>query len=183
MTTTLAQPRLARTGSLGPLSKSIIPAELGKFYAYAPVFTDGEPLYALMDCKANKARILAHAGELAREVHLHFEFDGSVRARVSSIKTAQAAGLLGHVDAEFDDVWVARADIAIEDFYALCARRDSAALVEISKAACQKREVSADIAPGIIIAVMTSAGKYGLFLAKELTPTSISIDACHIWLP
>lgn len=183
MPTTLEKPRLVRTGTSEPLSESIIPAMPGKFYAYPFVFTDSRPLYALLDCKANKGRPLAHAGELGREVHLHFGFDGTICARVSSIKTARNAGLLGHVNAEFDDVWVAPAEIAIEDFYALCAQRNSAKLADICKVACWERKGSTDVAPGIIIAVMTSASKYGLFLVKELSPTSASIDACHILLP
>jgi len=183
MTTTLQRPLFARTGSLGPLSGSIIPAELGKFYAYSPVFTDSKPLYALMDCKANKARTLAHASELGQEVHLHFGFDGVTSARVSSIKAAQTAGLLGHTGTEFDDIWVAPAPTAIEDFYVLCARRDSAKLSDICKLACRERAVSMRVVPGDVVAVMTSAGKYGLFLIKEQSPMSVSVDACHVLLP
>jgi len=179
----LEQPRLVRTGVPGPLSEAIITAVPGKFYAYSPIFTDGKPLYALLDCKANKSRELAQAGELGREVHLHFEFDSMTPSRVSSIKTAQAEGLLARADVKFDDVWVAPADIAIEDFYALCARRDSARLADICKAACRKHEASTGVEPGITVAVMTSAGKYGLFLVNELTPMSVSIDACHVLLP
>lgn len=180
---TLAQPRLVRTGSSGPLSESIIPAEPGKFYAYSPVFTDGKPLYALMDCKANKARILAHAGELGREVHLWFHFHGTAHAQVRSVKSAQTSGLLDHANAEFDEVWVAPATIAIEDFYALCAQRNSVELAKICMASCLERKTSIDLAPQMVVAVMTSAGKYGLFLVKEIAPTSVSIDACHVLLP
>ncbi len=183
MTTTLGQPRLARTGTPGPLSEAIITAVPGKFYAYSPIFTDGKPLYALLDCKANKSRELAQAAKLSREVHLHFGFGGATPARVSSIKMIQAAGLLARAGAEFDDVWVAPARIAIEDFYILCARRDSAKLVNICKASRPECGTSMGVAPGVIVAVMTSAGKYGLFLVKELTPMSVSIDACHVLLP
>ena len=182
MTTTIDPRRLARTGTLGPLSESIIPAVPGEFYAYPSIFTDGKPLYALMKCKATKARILGHAGELAREVHLHFGFESATRARVSSIKTAQAAGLLGPVNAEFDDVWVAPAQIAIEDFYVLCAQRDSTKLAEVCKASCSERVTSMNVVPDLIVAVLTSAGKHGLFLVKELTPASVDIDACHVLL-
>ncbi len=182
MKTTLNFPQLARTGSSGPLSNAIIPAVSGKFYAYQSIFTDCKPLYALLDCKANKDRTLAHAGELGREVHLHFEFDGTTRARVSSIRAAKTDGLLGHVKVEFDDVWIAPANIAIEDFYILCALRNSMKLADICKTACKNRELSTDMAPGMIVAVITNAGKYGLFLVKELTPISVSVDACHVLL-
>ncbi len=181
MTTVLEKPRFVPTGITGPLSESIIPAVPGKFYAYAPIFTDSKPLFALLDCKANKSRKLADAGELGREVHLFFEFVGDL-VRVSSVKMAQATGLLGHISAEFDDVWVAPASIEIEDFYTLCAQRDSAKLAHICKGACHKRKESINVTPGLVIAVMTSAGKYALFLVKEVSPKSVSIDACHALL-
>jgi hypothetical protein len=175
---------LVPTGQPGLLSDSIISATPGKFYAYQPVFTDQKPLYALLDCKANKSRTTAQASELGREVHLHFGFKGATPVRATSVKTAMATGLFAPVDAEFDDVWVApAAGIAIEDFYTLCAKRDSAGLANICKAACSKRETSIIVTPGIIVAVMTSGGKYGLFMAKQITPTTASVDACHVLLP
>ncbi len=176
-------PSLARTGSLGPLSEQVIPAMPGTNYVYSSTFTGNRPLYALLDCKANKSRALIHAGILGREVHLHFAFEDATRAKVSSIKVAKTAKLLGDVNAEFDEVFVTPADIAIEDFYTLSARRNSKKLIEICQVACQQRKTSALVVPGMIIAVLTSGHKYGLFLAKELTPTSVSIDAYHIWAP
>lgn len=179
----VVESRLARTGSLGPLSESIIPAIPGKYYAYSTVFTDDEPLYALLDCKANKSRTLAQATDLGHEVHLRFEFDDAACAGVSSIKSAQSAGLLGPAYVQFDDVWVAPSGVAIEDFYNICARRDSEKLMDTCKAACHEHKESTSLARGAVIAVMTSAGKYGLFLVKDITPTSVSVDACHVLSP
>ena len=136
-----------------------------------------------MDCKANKSRTIEQVSDLGREAHLLFEFDGTAFARVSSIKTAQAAGLLGHVKAEFDEARVAPANIAIEDFYTLCAQRDSAKLVDICMTACLKCETSAEVASRNIVAVVTNAGKFGLFLVKTTASKSISVDACHVLLP
>jgi hypothetical protein len=183
MNTTVVQSRLVRTGNLGPLTESIIPAVPGKFYAYQPTFTLDKPLYALLDCKANKSRTIAQASELGREVHMLFEFDDAFMARVSSIKATQDRGLFAGIEAEFDHVWVAPAPIEIEDFYSLCAKRDSARLVEVCMEACSERQKSIGVAPGMVVALMTSGRKYGLFLVKELTPTSVSIDACHVLLP
>ncbi len=175
-----APPRLARTGSSGPLSEQIIPATPGTNYVYSSLFTGERPLYALLDCKANKSRVLAHAALLSREVHLHFAFEDAARAKVSSIKMAKDGGLLGNISTEFDDVFVAPADIAIEDFYTVSARRDSGKLIEICQAACQQHKTCAVVAPGMIVAVLTGGGKYGLFLVKGLASMSASIDAYHI---
>jgi hypothetical protein len=55
------------------------------------------------------------------------------------------------------------------------------ALVEICKVACKRGE-GITLNSGMVIAVMTSSGKYGLFFVKGLASTSILIDACHILL-
>src|SRR3989344_7683006 len=91
-------PSLARTGSLCPLSEQIIPAMPGTNYVYSSTFTDDRPLYALLDCKANKSRALVDVGMLGREVHLHFAFEDATCAKVSSIRVAKADQLLGDVD-------------------------------------------------------------------------------------
>lgn len=171
---------LTRTGSLGPLSEQIIPATPGKNYVYSSTFTDDRPIFALLDCKANKSRALADLSILGREANLHFAFDGANHAIVSSIKLFNVNWLIGDVNVEFDEVFVAPADVAIEDFYNLSARRDSTKLIETCQAACKHRKAGALLAPGKIIAVLTSGHKYCLFLVKELTPTSASIDAYHI---
>ncbi|MFA6294986.1 MAG: hypothetical protein WC666_00995 [Candidatus Paceibacterota bacterium] len=103
-------------------------------------------------------------------------------ARVFSIKSARATGLPIDANNKLDDVWVAPANIAIEDFYVLCAQHDSMKLVDICEVACLEREVSTKVVSRIVVAVITSTGKYSLFLVKEISPTSISIDACHVLL-
>lgn len=184
---TLERPQLVPTGASTGLSEEIIPAVEGKYYAYQSCFTDHRPLYALLDCKANKARELASAGVLGHEVHLYFELGGSLGgkapARVSSMKAARTTGLSIPASVEFDDVWVAPAGVAIEDFYTICAKRDSAKLVDVCKTACETRKTSIVLSQGLIVAVMTGAHKYGLFLVKEIAPTSVSIDGCHILQP
>ncbi len=180
MKTVLPSPQLARTGSLGPLSDEIILAVPGTFYVYQTLLTAEDPLYALLDCKANKRRPLAQITSLGREVHLHFEFDNSTRAQVTSIKGATKTGLITDAGVEFDDVYVAPAAVAIEDFYVLCAQRDSMKVRDLCEAACAGHETAIEATPGMIIAMMTSGGKYGLFLVKELSPTSASLEACHI---
>lgn len=167
------------------LSEMIIPAVPGEYYGYGSRFTDGKPLYALMKCRANKARMVGQAEQLGHEANMFFQFEGSYGPQVHSIKKAHASGLLGaSVGGEsFGETWVARANITAEDFYLIRERQDMKTLVEICTAACSGREESADLEQETVIAVMTDAGKYGLFLVGELTPTTISVDACHILLP
>ena len=183
MKTHTASSQLALTGSTGPLSDNIIPATLGKFYVYQSTFTEQHPLYALLDCKANKGRPLAQAHQLGREVHLHFEFGDENQAGIASMKTINVVKQLGHAHDMFDNVYVAPTSVAIEDFYILCAQRDTNRLVEICTLACAGRETCMEVCSNSVVAVVTSAGKYGLILVKELSPTSINIEACHVWLP
>lgn len=169
---------------LAGLSESVISAVPGEFYAYASEFTDERPMYVLMKCKANKSRPIAAAEELGHEVNLLFLFDSPIQAEVCAIKTACASGLLGHsVNTElFGETWIAPARITATEFYGLRSQKDVGVLVEICQVACADHVVSIKLDPGIIIAMMTDGGKYGLFLVKEIASKSIKIDACHILL-
>lgn len=55
-------------------------------------------------------------------------------------------------------------------------------MVEICRATHSKREALIALRTDDVIAMMTDSGKYGLFLVKGITSTSIQIDACHILL-
>ena len=167
-------------GSL--LSQLVIPAVPGEYYAYSSEFTEERPMYALMKCKANKERPIAAAKDLGYEVNLFFLF-GSPHVQVCSIRMAHAFGLLGDsVNSEsFGETWIAPAGITVETFYELRSQKDVVMLAETCRAACFKsREVFITLDPGMVIAMMTDGGKYGLFFVKGFTPTSIQIDACHI---
>jgi len=168
---------------VGP-SELIIPAVPGEYYSYSSEFTEGRPLYALLKCKANKARPIEDAEELGCEVNLLFLFNGSTQIRVCAVRAAHASGLLGHSVAgkSFGETWIAPAGITAEDFYEFRSRKDVATLVKTCQTACSKHEMSAVLNPGTVIAMMTSGVKYGLFLVKGITSTSIQIDACHILL-
>jgi len=165
-------------------SELVIPAVPGEYYAYSSEFTEKRPMYALMKCKANKARPIAAAGDLGHEVNLLFLFGSPIQAQVCAVRAAHASGLLGDsVNGElFGETWIAPAGITPENFYELRSRKDVVALVETCQATCSKREVSITLDPGALIAMMTDGGKYGLFFVKGLTPVSIQIDACHILL-
>jgi hypothetical protein len=168
----------------GTLSESVIPAVPGEYYGYHHQFTDGKPLYALMKCKSQKARVVAQAEQLGCEANLFFEFESAFSARVHAIKKAHACGLLGISinGVQFGNTWVASTNVTAEDFYALREQKDVEVLVEICTLACNNREESVDLVPGIVVAMMTDTGKYGMFLVRDLTPKSILVDACHILL-
>ena len=181
--TTQSSPLRRQAADRPPPSEMIIPAVPGEFYAYPSNFTIEKPLYALMKCKSNKARMIAEAGRLGHEASLLFRFDTATHAQVCAIKTARAYGLLGAIDGEpFGETWIKPVAMSTEEFYDLCVQENTALLVEICKEACSQRETVADLKKGMVIATMTDAGKYGLFLVMELTPESIGIDACHILL-
>ena len=165
-------------------STLVIPAVPGEYYVYSSEFTEERPLYAFMKCKANKNHTLAAVGDLGHEANLLFLFGSLTKVQVCSVRTAHASGLLGDsINSEsFGETWVAPAGITTEDFYKLRSRKDVVGLVETCCAACSQRETSIALESGAVVAMMTDGGKYGLFLVKELTPTSIQIDACHILL-
>lgn len=169
----------------GVLSDLVIPSVPGEYYAYSSEFTEERPLYALMKCKSNKNRPIVAAGELGHEANLLFLFGSPNQVQVCTIKEAHASGLLGDsVNREsFGETWIATAEITVEDFYDLHLRKDVMALVEICHAVFSRaRGVSIVLGPRSIIAMMTDSGKYGLFFVKNITRTSIQIDACHILL-
>ena len=168
----------------GVLSQLVIPAVPGEYYAYSSEFTGERPLYAFMKCKANKARLIAAAGDLGHEVNLLFLFGNPNQVQVCAVRAACASGLLGDsVNCEsFGETWIAHARITTEYFYELRSQKDVVALVEVCQAACLKHEVSIALNLGMVIAMITDGGKYGLFFVKRITPTSIQIDACHILL-
>ena len=168
----------------GVLSEQIIPAVPGEYYAYPHEFTKERRLYVLMKCKSNKARAIKEVGDLGREANFLFLFDGPNQARILGIKEAQARGLLGSFAKGelFDESWVAPAGITAESFHKLYSNKNVSALVDTCKLACADRRVSVTLKRGVVIAMMTSGGKYGLFLVNKLTSSSISVDACHILL-
>lgn len=166
------------------LSQSVIPAVPGEYYAYSARFTTEQPLYVFMKCKANKVRLVADAKSLGREANLLFLLESSTQAQVCSVREACTCGLLGDsVSKElFGETWIGHTVITAENFYEVRSQKDVTTLVKICRSACSKRETSIVLSNGTVIAMMTDGGKYGMFLVKELTPSSILIDACHILL-
>lgn len=160
----------------------IIPAVPGEYYAYSSGFTAERPIYALMKCKASKSHEIDDMEVLGNEANLFFEFGDS--PRVHGVKVACLLGLLGgSINNELlDDAWVARVDISADAFYELRSRKDGVALADFCRSACSRRETSVSLKQEDVVAVVTSRGKYGLFLVKELTQDSMEVDACHILL-
>ncbi|MBI4993555.1 hypothetical protein HZC33_01165 [Candidatus Wolfebacteria bacterium] len=171
-------------GVQGILSDLVIPAIPGEYYAYSSEFTKERPLYALMKCKANKDRPITAAEDLGQEANLLFLFGNQNQVQACAIRTAYISGLLGDsVNGEsFGETWIAPARITAEDFYELRSRKDVTKLVEICQVACSERRASIALEPGVVIAMMTDCGKYGLFFVRRITPALIQIDACHILL-
>ena len=160
----------------------IFPAVRGECYSYSEKFTDKRPLYVFLKCKSNKGRPMMDATRLGQEVNLLFLFGDSAEAQVCNVKSACVSGLLGDFakSDSFGNSWVAPAGITSERFYEIYSRKDVEALVGTCRVACSRRESSIGMKVGAIVAVMTDQQKYGMFFVKNITPTSIEVDACHI---
>jgi hypothetical protein len=138
-----------------------------------------------MSCKANKGRPIEAAGNLGSEVNFLFLFENSKQAKIYPIQTACANGFLSNsVKSElFDESWIAPTKITADNFYDLRSQKDPVRLVDICQASCLEHNKSGIVVkPGTVVAMMTGAGKFGMFLVKKLTPAAIQIDACHILL-
>lgn len=148
----------------GVLSHLVIPAVPGEYYSYTSEFTVDRPLYALLKCKANKDRPISAMEELGREANLFFSFGNPVSVR------------------PLGGTWITPTGITPADFDDLRSRRDVTALVEASRIARSGHMRTITLERGMVVAMMTDSGKYGLFLIKGITSTSIQIEACHILL-
>lgn len=165
------------------LSQGIIPAVRGEYYSYSSVFTEERPLYALMKCKSNKARLISEVPNLGSEVNAFFHFDPE-GPRIFSIKEANTLGLLEEVLSKdhFSDIWFAPTNLTVEQFIKLRADKKAGELMTVCKKTLINRQVSVKLHEGLVVALMTEGGKYGIFLAEEITVSSIQIAACHILL-
>lgn len=165
------------------LSQGIIPDVRGEYYSYSSVFTEERPLYSLMKCKSNKARLISEIPNLGSEVNAFVHFDRE-NPRILSIKDASAIDLLeGMLSKDpFDDIWFAPTNLTAEQFMKLRADRKTAELVRACQEALTDRQVSTELHKELVVALMTADGKYGMFLVEEATIFSIRIEACHILL-
>ena len=165
------------------LSQGIIPAVRGEYYSYSSVFTKERPLYVLMKCKSNKARLISEAPNLGSEINALFQFNEG-NSRVLSIKEANTLGLLESVYSKgaFGDTWFAPTNLTPGQFMKLRARKKTEELVRACRAALAERQVAIKLREELVVALMTDGGKYGMFLVEEITIFSIQIEACHILL-
>lgn len=171
ITTTAAPSTLERVISSVP----------GKFYAYAAQFSVERPLYCLMDCKANKSRkIAANSDYLPKEVDLTFTFDAD--PAVCSPDVEPASSLLAQIvdsTSDLNSSTVCRTDLSEEEFFDCYMRKDQSFLVQICEKAAPKA-TDAHLSLGEVVAVKTASGKYGLFLVRGLTSSTLDIMACHV---
>ncbi len=163
------------------LSQGIIPAVRGEYYSYASVFTEERPLYALMKCKSNKARLIGELSVLGPEATAFFQFNGA-GPRILSLKKAFASGLLESMQptGAFGDVWFAPTTLTAEQFMKLWTSKKTGDLVSACQHALSGRQVTTELREELVVAMMTDSGKYGMFLVEEVTMSSVLIEACHI---
>lgn len=102
---------------------------------------------------------------------------------VCSIKTAAQLGLVAGATADlFTETWIAAAKVSAEEFQRIRLENDVDALVTICNNACSQYETTAELQISSVIAMKTESGKYGMFVVKDISASSIQIDACHILL-
>ncbi len=164
------------------LSEQIIPAVPGEYYAYTSEFTEKRPEYALMKCKSNKARPMTDLPELGSEANLLFLFDASEDVKVCSVGEASDLGIIeGSIKSGLCyDTSIAETQMSTDEFYNVRAKKDVQVLADICKTANQKISLFISLKPSIVVSVLTTGGKYGLFLIKDMDKMSIKIDACHV---
>ena len=163
-------------------SEAVIPAVRGEFYSYRALFSYDRPLGYLMKCKANKDRTLAFGEDNPKGIDLVFVFDNGVS--VCSPNSAPAVRLLEDlVDPKvLNQTRIAVAGITVDEFNQLRERKNGSALAEVCRTAVARNDSIVTLMSGIIVAVTTESGKFGLLLVKELTPSTVRVDACHILL-
>jgi len=177
------EPRDQSTQDLSnPVSEPVIPSERGVFYRYSAEFTGERPLCYLMKCKANKSRPINDAEQNANEIDLTFVFGNGVR--VCSPKALLSLQLLDDrvVAGALNQTWISSAGISEQTFQQLRELKDGSALARVARVAISRNDQIVTLTPGTILAVTTESGKYGLFLVKEITESSVKVDACHILL-
>ena len=162
------------------LSQKIIPAVPGEYYSYSSVFTKDRPLYALMKCKSNKARLISEAPNLGSEVNAFFQFERD-NPWILSIKEVEALGLLGSAQS-FSNIWFTPTKITAKEFIKLRADKNTQELVGVCQETLTNRQVATELHEELVVALMTDGGKYGMFLVEEITISLIRIEACHILL-
>lgn len=166
------------------LSDLIMPAEPGEFYGYPSEFTPDRPVFALLKCKSNKNRPIEQLRTLGSEANVLFQFSDLTRPMAHSVKMGHVSGLLGDILSEdvFCETWLAPAGITAEEFFEIRARKDIERLVATCSAVCSGHNTCVELHLGAVIAVMTGGGKFGIFLVRELTPSLVGIEACHVLL-
>lgn len=163
--------------------EAVIPAVRGEFYSYRAVFTADRPLGYLMKCRANKDRALTFAEDNPDGLDLVFVFGSHVA--VCSPDSERAISLLAEIvdRRNLDHTAIAVAGITADEFQQLRERKNGDELAEACRAAITVESSPAEFLQiGMIIAVITESGKYGLLQVTELTSSAVKFDACHILL-
>lgn len=163
-------------------AEPVIPSVRGEFYSYSTQFSVDRPLAYLMKCKANKARPINEAELINHEIDLAFVFGNPVLA--CTPKALEFAELVGDrvIAEDLVRTMIAPAGITEERFYQLRQQKDGETVKQVCREAAQDAETAIALSQGMILSVATESGKYGLLLVKEITVSSVKVDACHILL-
>ncbi len=165
-----------------PVVDPVFPAVRNEFYSYRQMFSEESPIGYLMKCRANKGRPMGHVEYIDEQIDLVFFFDGQIT--VCSPRAQRSERLLDGILSDSNKL--GRTTLSAfymkpEEFYRIRSSQDGQGLAQICRASQLQRH-SLTLSVDTVFAAMTESGKYGLFLVKELTSSSITVDACHILL-
>ena len=160
-----------------------MPAVKGEFYNYRTLFSTERPLFFLLKCKSSKARPLtAELRNLVHEFNLTFVFGPEVM--LCSPDSAQSLRLLeealgdvGGMDLLSTEIRLA--DIPEGEFHDCLESRDPQSIIGIYNRASSGASTM-PLSEGMVLAVKSRGGKYGILLIEELTGTSCVVHASHV---
>ncbi|HEY4504820.1 MAG TPA: hypothetical protein VJI73_03550 [Candidatus Paceibacterota bacterium] len=164
------------------LSDEHIPSVRGEWYNYPSEFTPNRPLGYLMKCKANKDRPLYYV-EHNQDVDIVFVF-GSRGVQLCSPDSRPAIDLMVSTGIKVCRLRrtriVNQSCVTPGQFDLIRSSKDSNALIPV----CQTGISAAclTLIEGMIVSVMTPAGKYGLMRAVEVHSDMVRLVSCHILL-
>lgn len=166
------------------LSEHLIPAVKGEFYDYDYRFFSERPVFALLKCKSQKGRPIADLSDLGEEANILFSFVKNSQVIADSIQTLNDSKVFANkFDKDFfGETYIGYSDISADQFYSMRDHQDIDSLIFHCNNSCYKKSESLVLKEGDIFAAVTKSNKYGMFLIKEIMPSSILINACHILL-
>lgn len=177
-TSTLTRAATTRSLARPLINNAVVPVVKGEYYSYQFEFSTKRPVFALMHCKSNKARLVEELPVLKDEANMFFIF-GPKGATVCPVKGAADLGIIDGLKATSETV-ITETTISADEFHRIRAKRDGWLLHNVCNKQLGNPQKFINLHDGQVIAMSTSSGKRGLFMVKESCTSSIILEACHV---